>query len=163
MEWLVAIIVGGIAGWLASIVMRRDASMGIFLNIIVGKGYRLSLQEVLHKALALYGDKVNAGAATVTAVMAFIQGRFVNDCAAKGMDSEAVDAVALRALLTELAQLLANYDTAVNDRIEQARPLLRAALGEVAGKLERQIRGFDYELAAETVQALLMSDKFDRD
>ena len=36
MEWLVAIIVGGIAGWLGSIVMRRDASMGIFLNIIVG-------------------------------------------------------------------------------------------------------------------------------
>lgn len=34
--WLVAIIVGGVAGWLASIVMRRDASMGIFWNIIVG-------------------------------------------------------------------------------------------------------------------------------
>ena len=36
MEWLLAIIVGGIAGWLASIVMRRDASMGILMNIIVG-------------------------------------------------------------------------------------------------------------------------------
>jgi uncharacterized membrane protein YeaQ/YmgE (transglycosylase-associated protein family) len=36
MDWLLAIIVGGIAGWLASIVMRRDASMGIFMNIIVG-------------------------------------------------------------------------------------------------------------------------------
>lgn len=36
MDWLIAIIVGGIAGWLASIVMRRDASMGIFWNIIVG-------------------------------------------------------------------------------------------------------------------------------
>lgn len=36
MGWIVAIIVGGVAGWLASIVMRRDASMGIFLNIIVG-------------------------------------------------------------------------------------------------------------------------------
>ena len=34
--WIVAIIVGGVAGWLASIVMRRDASMGIFMNIIVG-------------------------------------------------------------------------------------------------------------------------------
>ena len=34
--WLVAIIVGGVAGWLASIVMRRDASMGILWNIIVG-------------------------------------------------------------------------------------------------------------------------------
>ena len=31
-----ALIVGGVAGWLASIVMNRDASMGIFWNIIVG-------------------------------------------------------------------------------------------------------------------------------
>ena len=36
MEWLVTIIVGGVAGWLASIVMRRDASMGILLNVVVG-------------------------------------------------------------------------------------------------------------------------------
>ena len=33
---LVMIVVGGIAGWLASLVMARDASMGIFWNIIVG-------------------------------------------------------------------------------------------------------------------------------
>jgi uncharacterized membrane protein YeaQ/YmgE (transglycosylase-associated protein family) len=36
MGWIVALIVGGIAGWLASLVMNRDASMGIVLNIIVG-------------------------------------------------------------------------------------------------------------------------------
>lgn len=30
------IILGGIAGWIASIIMKRDASMGIFANIIVG-------------------------------------------------------------------------------------------------------------------------------
>ena len=30
------IILGGIAGWLASIIMKTDASQGIFLNIIVG-------------------------------------------------------------------------------------------------------------------------------
>lgn len=36
MGWIIAIIVGGVAGWLASMVMKRDASMGIFLNIIVG-------------------------------------------------------------------------------------------------------------------------------
>ena len=36
MGWIIAIIVGGVAGWLASIVMRRDASMGIVINIIVG-------------------------------------------------------------------------------------------------------------------------------
>jgi len=36
MGWIVAIIVGGVAGWLASMVMNRDASMGIFWNIVVG-------------------------------------------------------------------------------------------------------------------------------
>lgn len=36
MGWIVALIVGGIAGWLASMVMNRDASMGVFWNIVVG-------------------------------------------------------------------------------------------------------------------------------
>ena len=36
MGWIIALIVGGIAGWLASILMRRDNSMGIFWNIVVG-------------------------------------------------------------------------------------------------------------------------------
>lgn len=33
---IIAIIVGGVAGWLASIVMKRDGSMGILLNVVVG-------------------------------------------------------------------------------------------------------------------------------
>lgn len=36
MGWIIALIVGGIAGWLASMVMNRDASMGILWNIVVG-------------------------------------------------------------------------------------------------------------------------------
>jgi uncharacterized membrane protein YeaQ/YmgE (transglycosylase-associated protein family) len=36
MGWIIALIVGGVAGWLASIVMSRDSSMGIFWNIVVG-------------------------------------------------------------------------------------------------------------------------------
>lgn len=36
MGWIVALIVGGVAGWLASMVMNRNASMGIFWNIVVG-------------------------------------------------------------------------------------------------------------------------------
>ena len=36
MGWIIAIIVGGVAGWLASLVMNRDGSMGIIANIIVG-------------------------------------------------------------------------------------------------------------------------------
>lgn len=33
---IITLIVGGIIGWLASIVMRTDAQQGIFLNIVVG-------------------------------------------------------------------------------------------------------------------------------
>lgn len=36
MGWIIALIVGGTAGWLASLLMKRDASMGIVLNIVVG-------------------------------------------------------------------------------------------------------------------------------
>ncbi|WP_439547206.1 GlsB/YeaQ/YmgE family stress response membrane protein [Sandarakinorhabdus sp.] len=36
MGWIIAIIVGGIAGWLASKFMNRDSSMGLFLNVVVG-------------------------------------------------------------------------------------------------------------------------------
>jgi uncharacterized membrane protein YeaQ/YmgE (transglycosylase-associated protein family) len=36
MGWIIALIVGGVAGWLASMVMNRDASMGIMMNILVG-------------------------------------------------------------------------------------------------------------------------------
>jgi uncharacterized membrane protein YeaQ/YmgE (transglycosylase-associated protein family) len=34
--WIIALIVGGVAGWVASLLMKRDASMGIALNIVVG-------------------------------------------------------------------------------------------------------------------------------
>ncbi|RVT90349.1 GlsB/YeaQ/YmgE family stress response membrane protein [Sphingomonas crocodyli] len=33
---LLILIVGGVLGWLASIVMRTDAQQGILLNVIVG-------------------------------------------------------------------------------------------------------------------------------
>lgn len=36
MTWILIIIIGGILGWLASIVMRTDAQQGILLNIVVG-------------------------------------------------------------------------------------------------------------------------------
>lgn len=36
MTLLLILLVGGIIGWLASIVMRTDAQQGIFLNVVVG-------------------------------------------------------------------------------------------------------------------------------
>ena len=36
MNLIVWLVVGGIIGWLASIVMRTDAQQGILMNIVVG-------------------------------------------------------------------------------------------------------------------------------
>jgi uncharacterized membrane protein YeaQ/YmgE (transglycosylase-associated protein family) len=36
MNIIIILIVGGILGWLASIVMRTDGQQGIFLNVVVG-------------------------------------------------------------------------------------------------------------------------------
>lgn len=36
MQLLISLIIGGIIGWLASIVMKSNAQMGIIANVIVG-------------------------------------------------------------------------------------------------------------------------------
>lgn len=36
MDWLAWIILGGLAGWVASIITKNNAQMGILANIIVG-------------------------------------------------------------------------------------------------------------------------------
>lgn len=33
---LITILLGGLAGWIASKIMRTDASMGVLMNVIVG-------------------------------------------------------------------------------------------------------------------------------
>jgi uncharacterized membrane protein YeaQ/YmgE (transglycosylase-associated protein family) len=36
MSWIIALIIGGIVGWLASIVMKTNAQMGWIANVLVG-------------------------------------------------------------------------------------------------------------------------------
>jgi uncharacterized membrane protein YeaQ/YmgE (transglycosylase-associated protein family) len=36
MNFIIWLIVGGVVGWLASLIMRRDSQQGIVLNVIVG-------------------------------------------------------------------------------------------------------------------------------
>ena len=36
MGWIGTIIIGGIVGWLASIVMKTNAQMGLIANVLVG-------------------------------------------------------------------------------------------------------------------------------
>lgn len=36
MNWLVTIVIGGIVGWLGSMLMKTDQQMGLVANVIVG-------------------------------------------------------------------------------------------------------------------------------
>jgi len=36
MSWIISLVIGGIIGWLASIIMKTNAQMGIIANVIVG-------------------------------------------------------------------------------------------------------------------------------
>jgi uncharacterized membrane protein YeaQ/YmgE (transglycosylase-associated protein family) len=36
MNWIVTIIIGGVIGWLASMIMKTNAQMGMIANVIVG-------------------------------------------------------------------------------------------------------------------------------
>ncbi|MCP5327300.1 MAG: GlsB/YeaQ/YmgE family stress response membrane protein [Sinobacteraceae bacterium] len=36
MGFIIWLVVGGVVGWIASLIMQRDAQQGIFLNVIVG-------------------------------------------------------------------------------------------------------------------------------
>ena len=34
--WIGTIVIGGLAGWVASMIMKTDASMGVIWNVVVG-------------------------------------------------------------------------------------------------------------------------------
>ena len=36
MSWIITLVIGGIVGWLASIVMKTNAQRGLIANILVG-------------------------------------------------------------------------------------------------------------------------------
>ena len=36
MSWIISLIIGGVVGWLASIVMKTNAQMGLIANVLVG-------------------------------------------------------------------------------------------------------------------------------
>jgi uncharacterized membrane protein YeaQ/YmgE (transglycosylase-associated protein family) len=36
MSWIITLVIGGIIGWLASVIMKTNAQMGIIANVIVG-------------------------------------------------------------------------------------------------------------------------------
>ena len=56
MGWIVTIVVGGIVGWLASLLMKTDKQMGIVANVLVGiVGSSLGFWLASVAGLAAYG------------------------------------------------------------------------------------------------------------
>jgi uncharacterized membrane protein YeaQ/YmgE (transglycosylase-associated protein family) len=66
--WLV---IGGVIGWLASIIMRTDAQQGIFLNIIVG------IVGAFVGGLILAGGSINNAPLTLTSFLVSLVGAVI--------------------------------------------------------------------------------------
>ncbi len=72
LTWILIIIVGGILGWLASIVMRTDAQQGIFLNIVVGIIGSLLGSFLLGRFFGADGNILNSPLDAGTLIAAFV-------------------------------------------------------------------------------------------
>lgn len=107
----------------------RRISLAI-LHIIKGKGYTVSLHELIHKALALYGGKVDGGNETVAAVIGFMKARFANDCISRGLEAEAVEA-AISVNFDDVNDCLLRIDAILQIRKEPAFRVLAASYKRV--------------------------------
>jgi uncharacterized membrane protein YeaQ/YmgE (transglycosylase-associated protein family) len=67
---IIWLIVGGIVGWLASLVMRTDAQQGILLNIVVG------IVGAFIGGLIFSGGSINQGV-TVTSFIVSLLGAII--------------------------------------------------------------------------------------
>jgi uncharacterized membrane protein YeaQ/YmgE (transglycosylase-associated protein family) len=36
MSWIITLVIGGLVGWIASMIMKTNAQMGIIANVVVG-------------------------------------------------------------------------------------------------------------------------------
>ena len=68
---IIWLIVGGIIGWLASIIMRTDAQQGVFLNIIVG------IVGAFIGGLIISGGSINNAPLNVTSFIVSLLGAVI--------------------------------------------------------------------------------------
>jgi uncharacterized membrane protein YeaQ/YmgE (transglycosylase-associated protein family) len=69
---IVALIIGGIIGWLASIVMRTNAQQGILLNVVVGIIGSILGSFLLGRFFGADGNILNSPLDMGTLIAAFI-------------------------------------------------------------------------------------------
>ena len=71
MNLILWLVIGGVIGWLASIVMRTDAQQGILLNIVVG------IAGAFLAGLLLNGGTINNNNFSLTSLLASFLGAVV--------------------------------------------------------------------------------------
>ncbi len=76
MGFLIWLIVGGVIGWLASMVMKTDAQQGIFLNIIVGI-IGAFIGGWLSGVLGIGGGSINSGSFSISSLLMALVGAIV--------------------------------------------------------------------------------------
>ena len=72
MNLILALIIGGVIGWLASVVMRTDAQQGILLNIVVGIVGSLLGSFLLGRFFGADGNIMNSPLDMGTLIAAFL-------------------------------------------------------------------------------------------
>jgi uncharacterized membrane protein YeaQ/YmgE (transglycosylase-associated protein family) len=75
MNFIIWLIVGGLIGWVASIIMRTDAQQGIFLNIIVGIVGALLAGFIITPLLG--GGTINSGNFSLVGLIISLLGSIV--------------------------------------------------------------------------------------
>jgi len=72
---IVLLIVGGIVGWLASMIMRTNAQQGIFLNIVVGIVGALLAGFILTPLIG--GAPITSGVISIQSVLVSLAGAVI--------------------------------------------------------------------------------------
>lgn len=75
MDLIIMLIVGGLIGWVASMIMRTDAQQGIFLNIVVGIVGALLAGFIVTPLIG--GAPITSGGISITSILVSLLGAVV--------------------------------------------------------------------------------------
>jgi uncharacterized membrane protein YeaQ/YmgE (transglycosylase-associated protein family) len=75
MNLIILLIVGGIIGWVASMIMRTDAQQGVLLNVVVGIVGALLAGFIITPLVG--GASITDGALNITSILVSLLGAIV--------------------------------------------------------------------------------------
>ncbi|PAX06956.1 GlsB/YeaQ/YmgE family stress response membrane protein [Sphingomonas lenta] len=75
MNLVILLVVGGIIGWVASLIMRTDAQQGVLLNVVVGIVGALLAGLIITPLIG--GASITDGALNITSILISLLGAVV--------------------------------------------------------------------------------------